>query len=239
MTSFQKNPATLFKYHVFSDIVPSIVHELKNPLSAITLGLEYFGLNLPESDPRKSAINNSSIAAEHINSLLDAMLMYCQNSGQPRQLIDLKDLAGKAISLTNYYVTRKGVSVAVAGSNNLPMIGGYGNHLLQAMVYLLVFFAGRVPQGGRIDLLFESGDGSVILRAVAPLAGELCPTDGPAITAANGVNDGLLISEASRIIHDDGGSLSAVTLDGGGAAYEMRLPVANAVSLYAGGPGHE
>ena len=239
MTSFQKNPATMFKYHVFSDIVSSIVHELKNPLSAITLGLEYFGLNLPDDDPRKSAINNSSLAAEHINSLLDAMLMYCQNNGQPRQLIDLEDLTGKAVSLVNYYVTRKGVSVAITGGSNVPMIGEYGNHLLPALVYLLVFFTDRLPKGGRIDLTFDSRDGSVILLAAAPHAGALCATDAQAAPAPNGGDNALLISEASRIIHDDGGSLAAVTLDGGGVAYELRLPVATAASLYAERSGHE
>jgi signal transduction histidine kinase len=227
MTSFQKNPATLFKYHVFSDIVPSIVHELKNPLSAITLGLEFFGLNLPENDPRKSAINNSSIAAEHINILLDAMLMYCQNSGQPRQLIDLRDLTGKAVSLVNYYVTRKGVSVAVANGGSLPMIGGYGNHVLQALVYLIVFFADSTPKGGRIDLAFEHRDDEVILFAGGPVDGDVKREE-----------NAQLISEAARLLADDGGSLVAVNRDGG-ITYELRLPVANAVSLYAGGPHHE
>ncbi|MBI4726291.1 HAMP domain-containing histidine kinase [candidate division TA06 bacterium] len=153
-----------YKYAVFSEIATSFVHEMKNPISAITLGMEFFDMSLAEGDPQKETLRSIYKSSEKLNALLDNLLVYCQNGNFEKTPFKISQVARQAVSLVNYFTTRHQVKVEITEALQEPWITSRASLVLQGLVYLMVWSAKRMPQGGKIIIEILSGGQSVILK---------------------------------------------------------------------------
>ncbi|MHB8156455.1 MAG: sensor histidine kinase [Desulfocucumaceae bacterium] len=139
-----------YKYSVFSEIATSFVHEMKNPISAISLGMEFFDMNLAEGDPQKETLRSIHKSSEKLNALLDNLLVYYQNGNSEKTPVKISQIARQAVSLVNYFTTRHQVRVEITEASQEPWINSRSNLVMQGLVYLMVWSAKRMPQGGKI-----------------------------------------------------------------------------------------
>jgi signal transduction histidine kinase len=151
-----------YKFAVFSEIATSFVHEMKNPISAITLGMEFFDMSLGEQDPQRATLKSIYKSSEKLNTLLDNLLLYYQNGSSQPVPIKLSQTAEQAVTLINYFVTRGQVKVAWEVQAEEPWISAKSNQILQAMVYLMVWSAKRMTGGGELKLRFEERQGGAV-----------------------------------------------------------------------------
>ena len=153
-----------FKYAVFSEIATSFVHEMKNPVSAITLGMEFFDMSLADGDPQKETLKSVYRSSEKLNALLDNLMMYYQNGNSEKALFNISQTTRQAVSLVNYFVTRHQVKVEISEAPDEPWITNRASLVLQGLVYLLVWSAKRMPQGGKIFIEVLPEKQSVVLK---------------------------------------------------------------------------
>jgi two-component system, OmpR family, phosphate regulon sensor histidine kinase PhoR len=153
-----------YKYAVFSEIASSFVHDMKNPISAITLGMEFFDMGLPDGDPQKETLRSVYKSSEKLNSLLDNLLSYYQNGNSEKAPFKVSQVARQAVSLVNYFITRNQVKVEITEVPQEPWITTRASQVLQGLVYLLVWSAKRMPEGGQITMgTSPEGQGVVLV----------------------------------------------------------------------------
>lgn len=153
-----------FKYSVFSEIATSFVHEMKNPISAITLGMEFFDMSLAEGDPQKETLRSIYKSSEKLNALLDNLLVYYQNGNSEKTPFKISQIARQAVSLVNYFTTRHQVKVEITEAVQEPWITSRASLVMQGLVYLMVWSAKRMPQGGKMLIEVLPEGQSVVLN---------------------------------------------------------------------------
>jgi len=153
-----------FKYAVFSEIATSFVHEMKNPISAITLGMEFFDMNLADGDPQKETLRSIYRSSEKLNALLDSLLVYYQNGNTEKTPVSISQIVRQAVSLVNYFTTRHQVKVEITDSPQEPWITSRASLMMQGLVYMMVWSAKRMPQGGKMLIEVLPEGQSVVLN---------------------------------------------------------------------------
>jgi len=153
-----------FKYAVFSEIATSFVHEMKNPISAIILGMEFFDMSLTEGDPQKETLSSIYKSSEKLNVLLDNLLVYYQNGNSEKTSFKISQVARQAVSLVNYFTTRRQVKVELSEAPQEPWITSRASLVMQGLVYLMVWSAKRMSQGGKIFIEIIPEGPSVMLK---------------------------------------------------------------------------
>lgn len=145
------------KYAIFREIIASVIHDLKNPLSAITLGLEFIEMNAGGKIPPQ-AVSGAISSAARINQLLDALSMYFHDEDAPPTAVPLAHLLSKARLLVGYYFSRNQIkfNIMEGGSDQSVLVNL--NQAYQGMVLLLVGLAKRCAHGTDIRAAV-SGDG--------------------------------------------------------------------------------
>lgn len=152
-----------FKYAVFSELATSFVHEMKNPISAITLGMEFFDMSLADGDPQKETLRSIYKSSEKLNTLLDNLLVYYQNGNSEKTSFKVSQVAIQAVSLVNYFTTRHQVKVEISESAQEPWVTSRASLVMQGLVYLMVWSAKRMPQGGKITIeVLPEGQSAVL-----------------------------------------------------------------------------
>jgi hypothetical protein len=130
------------KYAIFREIIASVIHDLKNPLSAITLGLEFIDMNSGGKIPHQ-AVEGAISSAARIDQLLDALSLYFHDEDTPPTAVPFIHLLGKAKLLVGYYFSRKQIKFTVeeGGSDQSVLVNL--SQAYQGMVMLLVGMARR------------------------------------------------------------------------------------------------
>ena len=121
-------------------------------------------MNLAEGDPQKETLRSIHKSSEKLNALLDNLLVYYQNGNAEKTPVRVSQIARQAVSLVNYFTTRHQVKVEITDTPQEPWINSRSNLLMQGLVYLMVWSAKRMPQGGKIMIEVLPDGQSVVLN---------------------------------------------------------------------------
>ena len=106
------------KYLIFKEIIAAVVHDMKNPLSAITLGLEFIQMVGGEGKVPPQAISGALASATRIDQLLDALSLYFHDEAEAATAVELSHIVTKAQLLVNYYMARSQIKFTLRTSEN-------------------------------------------------------------------------------------------------------------------------
>ena len=134
------------KYAIFREIIASVIHDLKNPLSAITLGLEFIEMNSGGKIPPQ-AVKGAISSAARIDQLLDALSMYFHDEDTPPTAVPFAHLLTKARLLVGYYFSRNQIKFMIEEGGSGQSVLVNMNQAYQGMVLLLVGLAKRCTSG--------------------------------------------------------------------------------------------
>jgi hypothetical protein len=124
---------------------------MKNPLSAITLGLEFIQMVGGEGKVPPQAITGALTSAARMDQLLDALSMYFHDEAEAATAVDLSHLAAKAQLLVSYYMARSQIRFKLEAVENERAVLANLSQTFQALVMLLVAMARRAASGTVIN----------------------------------------------------------------------------------------
>jgi len=151
------------KYLIFKEIIAAVVHDMKNPLSAITLGLEFIQMVGGEGKVPPQAVSGALTSAARMDQLLDALSMYFHDEADDATAIDLSHIIAKAQLLVSYYMARSQIKFKLEAGENERAVLANLSQTFQAMVMLLVAMARRAASGTVINAAVSSDSRSRIL----------------------------------------------------------------------------
>lgn len=205
-----------------------VSHDLKNPLTTVSLSLESLELDLTEPD-QVDTVARARRGVERMNGLIDNLLEFATEGQEPvDERVDLGDELSFALDDLGARVPREDVR---AGS--LPIVLGDPAQLRSVLMNLIDNAAKFSRHGERpeieVDATFlddrhrievrDRGRGvpeEAHERIFAPLARLDKSVEGA----------GIGLATCRRIVEAHGGSIGVVARDGGGTVFWFELPVA-------------
>lgn len=210
-------------------------HELRTPLTSIRGYAELFRRGA-DSRPEDLAKSMQRIEAEasRMGVLVDDLLLLARlDQGRPleREPVDLARIASEAVESARAIEPDRPIDLSTGGP--AEMVGDEGR-LRQVLDNLLDNIRVHTPAGTPVRVNVEANHDEVLLSVadqgpglspeVADRVFERFYRGDPARSRGTG-GAGLGLSIVSAIVEAHGGSVTASSSDGGGAAFEVKLPV--------------
>jgi len=208
-----------------------IAHQLRNPLSSISLDLEMLEEELAE---RRSTTNDASqplvgsIRSEvrDLVELTDSYLQFARVPHVKFARVDLSGLCHEVVALMTADLRERGIEARTRCDGNLS---GYADRLQLrlALAGLVRNAIEAMPNGGRLSLSARMVDGAACVTVsdtgcgIPP--GDLDEVFRPFFSTKDG-GTGLGLAIAKRIIEEHGGTISCRSLPGTGTAVSFDLP---------------
>lgn len=122
-------------------IVASIVHEIKQPLTAIAANgaatLALLARTPPDLVEAKSGLRDIIDDTHNANGALDAVRTLVQRVDQAREPIDMNDIAIEALQSMRGELMAHGITVRSEMITDMPLMRGNRNQLLQVVINLI------------------------------------------------------------------------------------------------------
>jgi signal transduction histidine kinase len=212
-----------------------VAHEIGNPLAAIRGLLDLMQTGDLDPEEEKAFVGRIQRESERIHHTIRDLLDFSRNEpaqeGRIESSADISAVVSDTIKLIDRQTQFRDIELALALDDGLPRVRGDHERLRQLLLNLLFNAADALGGKGRIEVRASNGSGVVELTVA---------DDGPGIdreildqvfdpfvtTKAAGQGTGLGLAVCYTIVEQLGGSIEAGNREGGGAAFEVRLPVA-------------
>lgn len=219
------------KMTLMGRLAAGIAHEIRNPLSALTLNLQYLVQKL---DPQASLHEYAAEALEgarRVDTVVESTLALARVTPPLLQRHDLNALVMESIGFLRFSLRQKGVTLETDLAPDLPAVKADGKQLQQAVLNVVQNAIDATPENGCVTVSTARGpapDERVVL-AVQDSGAGISPDLRDRLfedfftTKAGGTGIGLALSKQIVLKHH--GQIQVDTATGGGTIIRIVLPV--------------
>lgn len=222
-----------------SQLIATVSHELKNPLTAITGHLEMLEGSPDLTGTMESSLKAMGRGARRLARVIDDLLLLSK-VGDPHYPIipvpvDVRRTLDDVLDLSSVAAERKGLVIVVEAPDTPVLASGNADELDRVFANLVSNAVKYTPAGGRITLTLRLEDGVVLLRCTdqgigisendqAKLGQEFFRSTNPQAVGEPGTGLGLAI--VKRILERHGGQIDVTSELGQGSTFTVSLPAA-------------
>lgn len=206
----------------------SIAHEVNNPLQSVQNCLHLAGREDLEPEKRKEYFDLASSELERLSITVQRMLdFYRPGVAKPKEM-QVAELLGYVISLTQKQLTERGIHVKTELPAALPAVQVVSSQIQQVFINLILNAYDAMPNGGNLRITGRARAGGVEVlfqdsgRGVA--REEQSSIFEPFFSTKEG-GTGLGLTVSYNIITAHGGTLELVPDHGNGACFRVFLPI--------------
>lgn len=223
------------KLTAMGSLLASVAHELNNPLAIVIAQTTLLADKARDDDTRKRA-ERIRAAADRCGRIVKSFLAMARQKPPQREALDLEEVVRSSLDMVGYGLRSAGIDVETDFPPSLPAVMADRDLMSQVVSNLILNGQQALmerPLPRRIEISGRCEDGRVVLRladngpGVPPqIAARIF--DPYFTTKAAGVGTGIGLSISRSIIEAHGGELALSDRPGGGAVFEVRIPVAPA-----------
>ncbi len=228
--------------------VASISHEVKQPLAAIVMrgstALRFLGHNPPDVEKARSALRKIVSEGHRASQIFDHIRDLFKPSGQQQRAIDVNELVSDVLETLRVELAEHRIETRPSLQMGLPSVSGHRGQLQDALLNIIrnaIEALDEVRDGSRIlGLKTEMRDDDGIAIRVSDTGAGIDPErldsifDAFVTTKSQGMGLGLAICR--MIVERHGGQLVASSGEGGGAQFDVILPLRQPSDRAAGQP---
>ncbi len=219
------------KLAVLGEMSAAVSHELNQPLAAMKTYLAGARLLLQRNRPDEalSAFQRIDDLIGRMGAITRQLKSYARKGGESFEPVDLGDALSSSLSMMEPQLKQRNVRISRALPSRPVRVMGDRVRIEQVLINLLrnAVDATHGQAEPEIDIILAAGEtASLSVRDNGPGIADLDALFEPFYTTkkpGEGVGLGLAIS--SGIVNDMGGRLIARQAEGGGAVFEMQLPI--------------
>jgi two-component system sensor histidine kinase HydH len=213
------------------NLAAAVAHEVRNPLNAISMGLQRLKLEFQPTDDQEdySRLAELMLGEVHrLNTIVEQFLSLARPFEIKPEALPLPEILKELAALEDSDAKRSQVQIRVIAAPNLPPLKADPSHLTQVLLNLMLNGLQAMPHGGTLTLEAKTSSSNFLI-AVTDTGTGIAPENLARIfepyftTKAKGTGLGLAISH--RIIEAHGGTLTATNESGGGCRFEISLPL--------------
>ncbi|HYB74822.1 MAG TPA: ATP-binding protein [Candidatus Sulfotelmatobacter sp.] len=211
-------------------LTATVAHEIGTPLNSIAVHLQ-----LLARSPGLTAQDRQRLVTieEQIQLLVETvrqLLALTRGEARPLRPADLNQLVRSVTDLMAPVFTAKGITHTLAMDEALPKVQADAHHIQQVVLNLLTNAVDAMPAGGSLRVQTGMADGRAFLR-IADSGPGIPPGARDRIfepfftTKAPDGGTGLGLAICRQIVEAHGGTIGVSDTPGGGATFEVRLPL--------------
>jgi two-component system sensor histidine kinase HydH len=204
----------------------AIVHEIRNPLGAIKGAAEALETSVPRE--RGEFLDIIKLETERLNGLVTDFLRFARPRSPEMLPTPAHEVIDSVVNLARKQAERSRVQIEIFAADDLPPVMMDAEQMKQVLLNLILNAIDAMPKGGCLTINVDrSGDGLVI--AVKDRGEGIDPAVRATLfspfvtTKARGSGLGLAI--AHRLVSQHGGRITADDAAGGGAVFQIWLPL--------------
>ncbi len=223
---------------LLGELSAGIAHEVRNPLAAININLQFLLRTIDENKPERKVIETALQGVERIDGIVSATLNFAKPAKPVFKLHDINEIIRATIPLAKVSMEKKKVKVILELMENLPPVSVDFKQIQQVLVNLLTNAADAVKGKGQIIIRSGwnqlSGDSrSVVVSVIDNGEGitkeEMRKIFDPFFTKkASGTGLGLSVSQ--QILNFHGASIDVSSEQGAGTTFSITFPLAEKLS---------
>ncbi len=204
----------------------AIVHEIRNPLGAIKGAAEALESSVPGA--RKEFLDIIKLESDRLNGLVTDFLRFARPRAPEMLPTPAHEVIDSVVKLARKQAERSRVRIEISAADDLPPVMMDAEQMKQVLLNLILNAIDAMPKGGCLTINVDrGGDGLVI--AVKDMGEGIDPAVRATLfspfvtTKARGSGLGLAI--AHRLVSQHGGRITADDVTGGGAVFQIWLPL--------------
>ena len=221
------------KLSAMGSLLASVAHELNNPLAIVIAQATLLVDKAKDDDTRRRA-DRIRAAADRCGRIVKSFLAMARQKPPLRETLDLAEIVANSLEMIGYGLRSAGIDVETRFEAGLPPIVADRDLMSQVVSNLIINAQQALTErplprriaiegrrdGDRVALTFADNGPGVPAEIAARIF------DPYFTTKAAGVGTGIGLSISRNIIDAHGGELTLRDRPEGGAAFEIRLPVA-------------
>lgn len=216
---------------VIGRFASAIVHDLKNPLTIISITAEAVCREAARPELGRDCERRIQRQIERITGMVNDILEFTRGAAEP-VLLTLMDYGAFIQSVVDEIrpdIARKSVEIDMPAPPPAIKLRLHPRRLTRVFYNLILNAVDEMPGGGRVSITFRSGPGELETR-VADTGKGIAPEIidrlfEPFATHGKIKGTGLGLSICRRIVEEHGGRIEACNQEGGGAVLTLTLPV--------------
>jgi signal transduction histidine kinase len=217
------------------ELAAVVAHEIRNPLSIISMSVQYLQSKFDPKDPRREFAEAIVRKVQKLDSITKRLISY----GRHRELRlvrrNLTRCLGHALSLVKLPCKTKGIAITRRYSRKIPLVMLDEEMTDELFTNLLTNAVDAMPKGGKLVLetAFDQERNEAVIR-ISDTGCGIPPKDRGHLfkpffsTKKEEGGAGLGLAISHRIVTDHGGTIAVESRHSGrqrGTAFTIRLPV--------------
>ena len=142
-----------------------LAHEIRNPLSVISGGLEIIGRPALDPEHRDEFIGRIKKEILHLNTMLTHFLEFARPRPPQFRLTDARQLMREICSLVSEFVPPHNVKIRCILPAVECEVSVDSNQVKEVILNLVINASDAMPEGGTIDLWTAEEDGCLVIHA--------------------------------------------------------------------------
>jgi two-component system NtrC family sensor kinase len=215
-------------------LAAGVVHELNNPLTSISIYAEYLAQKLAcgQVEPADAAKAQKILeGARRIQKLTRDLVSYSRPASDEAELLNFNEVVEQGLSFCEHIISKADISLNRELGQNIGLVVGNRNRLLQVVVNLVTNACQAMEAGGELSINTRLQDDWVVLSVSDTGCGipekDLERIFEPFFTTKKaGEGTGLGLSIVSSIVEHHQGSIRVKSQVGAGTTFEVWLPIA-------------
>jgi len=219
-----------------AELAGGLAHEIKNPLSTISLNLELMAEELdesPESSPRDrrflQKINTLQRECRQLNQILEAFLQFARVGELKLSARDLNALVREFIAFYQPQAEDHGIEISPHLATDLPAVELDESLFRQVLLNLALNAQQAMPEGGLLELQTYRGPDGVCLEFIDNGSGMDERTRSrmfQAFFSTRTSGSGLGLPTVKKIVEAHKGQITCESEPGRGTRFKVTLPPA-------------
>lgn len=221
------------KLATMGELAASIAHELNNPLTTVTLGVESLMTQYRGDEPQMAVLKTVQTEAERMAALVSNLLQFSRRGISQVSTLYMAEELASSLNLIDYHLRSRNITVVQHIATGLPAVQADRQQLLQVFLNLLTNAADAMPNGGtltvRAQRAFLDEHPAVMIEFTDTGIG-ITQADLQSIwepfftTKPEGKGTGLGLAICRRAIEGHGGTIEAQTDPGPATTFRILLP---------------
>jgi len=218
------------KMAAVGQLVASIVHEMRNPLSSVKMNLRLLQRRLDHKSPDSEHLELAVSQAVRLETMLSELLTYSKPTVYVREECDLHELARSALEAVDDIAEKSNVAIEVSMTpEEMSPIFTDPEQLLRALINLILNAIEACDSGGTAHLAFSQESASRLVIQVSDTGRGIPRTmverlfDPFFTTKEDGT--GLGLANVRKFTDLQGGTVSVHSEEGKGSTFTITLPM--------------
>ena len=214
---------------ILGRVAASVAHEINNPLLAIKTRLHTLKKTMADRPEIAERLDLVTVQLDRIGRATRSMLGFFKQRTANSKLVSYAEVIRAATDLFEPSFEAKGVRVIVNLPHSLPGVSVSVDELQEVLINLLENERDALGRDNDLHVSAQTRDLQIVIRIEdnGPGLGLNPERLFEAFYTTKSTGTGLGLTIARRICESYGGTLTAENRNGGGACFEITLPLAN------------